>query len=54
MLLASVETFNSNDKLVLYLDKYSQCPSFGSWDSDDPLNEKFPTDESILEVMSLE
>lgn len=38
----------------MHLDTYSQSPWFGSWDSADPLNEIFPTDKSITEVMSLE
>lgn len=38
----------------MHLDTYSKSPRLGSWDSSDPLNEIFPTDESIFEVMSLD
>ena len=50
---ASATTSESHGVLSMYLDTYSQYPWLGSWDSPDPLNEIFPTDESIVEVMSL-
>ena len=37
----------------MHIDAYLQSSWLGSWDSPDPLNETFPTDESITEVMSL-
>lgn len=54
VVLASTVTFESHATLSMHLDVYSQSPWLVSWDSLDPLNEKFPTDESITEVMSLE
>lgn len=36
------------------LDTYVPSPWLGSWDYPDPLNEKFPTKEDIVEVMLLE
>lgn len=36
------------------LDIYSQSPWLGQADSPDPLKENFPSDESIIETMSLE
>jgi len=36
------------------LDTYVPFPWLSSWDSLDPLNETFPTDESIVEVMFLD
>ena len=38
----------------MHVDTYSQSPWLGSWDLPDPLNEIFPTNESIFEVMSLD
>lgn len=54
ILLTSAATSDSNDHLVSSIHTYSQSPWFGSWDYDDPLNERFLTDEGILEVMYLE
>jgi len=36
------------------LNMYSQSPWLGSSDSTDPLTKTFPSDESIMEIMSLE
>jgi len=40
--------------ISMNLDTYVPYPWLGSWDSPDPLNERFPTDMSIIEVMSLD
>lgn len=52
--LASAATSKSHTTLSMHLDVYSHSPWLGSWDSLDPLNETFCTDESITKVMSLE
>jgi hypothetical protein len=44
----------SHTVFSMNLDTYVPSPWLGSWDSPDPLNETFPTDESIIEVMSLD
>ena len=54
IILAFGAASEANENFVSSLDTYSQTPWFGSWDSDDPLNETFPTNESIVEVMYLE
>ena len=40
--------------LSMALDVYSQSPWLGDADSLDPLREVFPSDEAIVEMMSLE
>lgn len=52
--LASMVTYESHVTLIMHLDMYSQSLWLGSWHFLDPLNETFPTDKSITEVMSLE
>lgn len=49
--LASVST--DHNALSTSLDAYSQSPCLGSSDSSDPSTETFPTDENIMEIMSL-
>lgn len=46
--------YEIHDHFSKSLDTYSQSPWLGSWDYPDPLNETFPTYESITEVISLE
>ena len=40
--------------LSMYLDVYSQSPWLSDADSPDPLTEVFPSDEAMMETMSLE
>ena len=54
IIMASEATSGTKNHLVSSLDTYAQSPWFGSWESDDPLNDTFPTDKSIVEVMYLE
>lgn len=48
IVLASTTTSESHHVLNMYMDTYSQSHWICSWDSLDPLNEIFPTDESIV------
>ena len=43
-----------NSPSSMALDIYSQSPWLGDADSHDPLREVFPSDEAIVETMSLE
>eukprot|EP00253_Pinus_taeda_P021097 PITA_21097 len=54
IVLASMAASESYTIFSVNLNTYVPSPWLGSWDSLDPLNETFPTDESIMEVMSLE
>jgi len=44
----------TSESHIMNLDTSVPSPWLGSWDCPDPLNETFPTDESIVEVMSLD
>ena len=54
IVLASMATSESHIVFSMKLDTYVPSHWLGSWDSMDHLNDTFPTDESIFEVMSLE
>lgn len=54
IVLASMTTLENHNVFSMNLDTYVPSPWLGSQDSLDPLNETFPTDESIVEVMSLD
>jgi len=54
VVLASTIVSKSHTTLSMHLDMYSQSPWLGSWDSLDPLNKIFPTNESIFEVMYID
>jgi len=53
VILALVATCESHTTHGMHIDMYSKYPCLGSWDSLDPLNDIFPTDRIIVEVMSL-
>lgn len=52
--LASMATSESHTIFSMNLETYMPSPWLGSWDSPNPLNETFPIDKSIVEVMSLD
>ena len=54
IVLASMTTSKSHAVLSMNLNTYVPSPYLGSWDSTGPLSETFPTNESIIEVMSLD
>ena len=51
---ASTSISTNHTTLGTYLDTYYQSPWLGSSDSSNPLIENFPTNKSIMEIMSLE
>lgn len=54
IVLALMVTSESHIIFSMNLDIYVPSPWLGYWDSLDPLNKTFTTEESIVEVMSLE
>lgn len=52
IVLASMATSESHIVFSMNLETYVPSPWLGSWDSPNPLNETFPTNESINEVIS--
>lgn len=54
VILASTDALEIHVVFNVNMDTYLPSPWFGSWDSSDPLNETFPIDENIVEVISLD
>jgi len=54
IVLTSMPASESHVFFSMNLDTYVPSPWLGSWVSLDALNKIFPTDESIIEVMSLD